>query len=293
MSEKKTRSRFVVPLQKEKLRIQEIDASSYTSIQSKSAWKKALKNNQITINDKIASTADFLVGGETICFYEDNTQQHKPLIDFDLKILFEDDYLALVHKPSGITVSGNKKWTLENALPNNLRPSSQTDALKRPEPIHRLDHPTSGILLIGKTAKAVVLLNRLFEIKKINKTYLAVTIGAQKPSGVIETPIDKKNSKTKFTILHAMDSPRFEVLNLVQLQPETGRKHQLRKHLAQIGNPILGDLEYGIHDKILTGNGLYLHAYALEFMHPFSNKKLSFKTSPPKKFTRLFPSFVF
>jgi 23S rRNA pseudouridine1911/1915/1917 synthase len=73
MSEKKTRSRFVVPLQKEKLRIQEIDASSYTSIQSKSAWKKALKNNQITINDKIASTADFLVGGETICFYEDNT----------------------------------------------------------------------------------------------------------------------------------------------------------------------------------------------------------------------------
>jgi 23S rRNA pseudouridine1911/1915/1917 synthase len=90
-----------------------------------------------------------------------------------------------------------------------------------------------------------------------------------------------------------MDSPRFEVLNLVQLQPETGRKHQLRKHLAQIGNPILGDLEYGIHDKILTGNGLYLHAYALEFMHPFSNKKLSFKTSPPKKFTRLFPSFVF
>ncbi len=292
MSEKRILSTFIVPVQKEKLRIQDFDASPYTRIQSKSAWKKALKKKRITIDCNIASTADFLTGGETIDLYEDSSQQ-KPVIDIPLEVLFEDDYLALVHKPSGITVSGNKKWTLENALPKNLRPSSQADALQRPEPIHRLDHPTSGILLIGKTSKAVILLNRLFEIKKIKKTYLAVTIGAQKKSGVITTPIDQKASKTTYTILDSLDSQKFQALHLVQLQPETGRKHQLRKHLSQHGNPILGDIHYGIRGKISTGNGLYLHAYALQFTHPFLNKKLAFKTSPPEKFKRLFPAFLF
>jgi 23S rRNA pseudouridine1911/1915/1917 synthase len=292
MSEKRIVSTFVVPIQKEKLRIQDFDASSYTRIQSKSAWKKALKKKRITINHSISSTADFLTGGETICLYEDSVHK-KPEIDIPLKVLFEDDYLALIHKPPGITVSGNKKWTLENALPKNLCMSTQVDALQRPEPIHRLDHPTSGILLIGKTSKAVILLNRLFETKKIKKTYLAVTIGIQKKSGVIETPIDQKASETNYAILHSLNSQKFQALNLVKLCPKTGRKHQLRKHLTQLGNPILGDIIYGINGKKHTGNGLYLHAYALEFTHPFSNKKLFFKTSPPEKFKRLFAAFAF
>ncbi|MFC2110529.1 RluA family pseudouridine synthase, partial [Bacteroidota bacterium] len=186
------------------------------------------------------------------------------------------------------TVSGNKKWTLENALRSNLTPSTQKDALLHPEPIHRLDHPTSGVLLIGKTTAAVIELNQLFEKKEIKKSYFAVTINKQKKTGVINTPIDNKISTTHFEVKKSLISERFDFLNLVELKPKTGRKHQLRIHLSSIGNPILGDKEYAVSDKTLFGNGLYLHAFSLEFTHPFTKEIILQTADLPKKFTRLF-----
>ena len=206
-----------------------------------------------------------------------------------LKILFQDAYLAVIQKPAGILVSGNSFKTITNALEQNITQSNRADAAK-PQPVHRLDYATSGLLLIGKTNSSIRVLNKMFEEKKIKKTYYAVTIGSMNTEGKIETEIDNKPSQTSYKVLKTATSKRFSKLNLVILKPQTGRRHQLRIHMSSIGLPILGDKVYGIEHLILNGKGLYLHAYSLEFIHPLTNKKISIKDELPKKFTKLFRS---
>lgn len=288
MENRKKIEYHIVPFLKEKVRLQDYPIGFFKSITTKSALKKTLKKGLIFLNGKKASSSDFLKPDDLLELFQDPNKKNRPTIKIVLEIIFEDEHLALVNKPAGITVSGNKKWTLENALSSNLTKSNQKDALDQPEPIHRLDHPTSGIILIGKTSSAVIALNKTFENREIQKKYLAVTIGKQNTEGTIETPVDDKKSKSYFKVLKTISSEKFEFLNLVELIPETGRKHQLRKHLASIGNPILGDKEYFIENKVLFGNGLYLHAHALTFYHPVTSEEKKFTATPPKKFKRLF-----
>lgn len=201
--------------------------------------------------------------------------------------MFEDSYLAVIHKPAGILVSGNKFKTIANSLMQNLQASTLSDVTK-PQPIHRLDYATTGILVIGKTSSSIYALNQMFEKKKIKKTYYAITIGEMNESGTIILEIDGKNSKTNYKLEESVLSKRFGKLNLVQLTPETGRRHQLRKHLYHINNPILGDKDYAIENQILKGKGLYLHAYSLEFIHPFTGQQIYIKDEIPKKFEKIF-----
>lgn len=248
--------------------------------------KKAIQKKYVKVNGIQAKTATLLHGGEIIELY--GLEKTKPVFEFAIKVIFEDNYLAIVHKPAGLVVSGNKFQTLENALPFNLSSSNQPDALRQPLPIHRLDFPTTGILLIGKTANAVTALKQLFENKTIHKTYAAVTYGEMPSKGIINTPIDGKDAFSEFKVLKTLKSERYSFLNLVELNPKTGRRHQLRKHLAGIGTPIFGDLTYGKEHLIAKGNGLYLHASKLQFTHPITQEKLNFITNLPKKFNRLF-----
>ena len=170
----------------------------------------------------------------------------------------------------------------------NLIPSTQADVCP-PKPIHRLDYPTTGLLLIGKTRTSIIALNKLFEQKKIEKKYLAVSIGKMKsPYGIIKDDIDEKEAESHYQVIQTVASERFEYLNLLELSPKTGRRHQLRKHLATLGNPLLGDKEYGIEGLILNGKGLYLHAYSLDFIHPITEEVISIKDSIPKRFRKLF-----
>ncbi|WP_317172507.1 RluA family pseudouridine synthase [Olleya marilimosa] len=206
---------------------------------------------------------------------------------FKLDVLFEDEYLAAIHKPAGLLVNGNSFKTIANALTQNITRSTLSDVTK-PQPVHRLDFPTTGILLIGKTSSSIRALNTLFKNRAIKKTYYAVTIGVMQPEGIITTIVDGKTSKSKYKVLQTVDSVRFKKLNLVQLEPFTGRRHQLRKHLSGIGNPILGDKDYGFENLILNGKGLYLHAYSLQFTHPFTNENLYLKDELPKRFKKLF-----
>ena len=248
-----------------------------------------MKKRYIKVNDRIASTATFVCGGETIVLTIPEEQKPKKELRLKLKVLFEDDYLAIIHKPAGILVSGNGFKTITNALPQNLKPSQLSDAIK-PQPVHRLDYETTGVLLVGKTNESIRKLNKLFEHKTIKKTYVAVTIGKMNSTGIINTEVDSKSAKSKYTVLQSVTSKRFEALNLVELEPETGRKHQLRVHLSSIGNPILGDKKYGIENLILMKKGLYLYAYKLQFIHPFTQKTLKVKTELPKKFQKIFNS---
>lgn len=204
-----------------------------------------------------------------------------------MKVLFEDEYLALIHKPAGILVSGNAFQTIANALPQNLKRSNLDDSTI-PQPVHRLDYGTTGVLLVGKTASSIRTLNKLFEDKEIQKTYYAITIGKMKEmEGIISSEIDEKEAQSNYKVIESVISPRFEFLNLVKLEPKTGRRHQLRIHLASIGNPILGDREYGIENLILNGKGIYLHAHSLEFLHPFTNETIFIEDELPKKFLKI------
>ncbi len=278
-----------VPQLENRIRLSDYIPGIFKSIFSKKGIKKAIKKGLVTINGDIGYTSDYIIGGETIALFQSNFSIEKPSINLDLEIVFEDDYLAIINKPAGIIVSGNKKHTLENGLVNALTKSSQKDALYRPEPIHRLDYPTSGALLVGKTAQAVILLNKMFEERTINKTYFAITLGKTMDNGCIETPIENKSSKSNYRTILRLESRKYESLNLVQLIPYTGRRHQLRIHLASIGTPIFGDLKYGKEGLTGKGNGLYLHASSLAFSHPITSKEVIVNINLPKKFLKLFP----
>ena len=240
------------------------------------------------VNNNLSTTATPLLGGEIITVFRDQNPIKKPSIKIPLEVIYEDEYLAIINKPPGVEVSGNKRYTIANALDKALKKSNQEDALQRPEPIHRLDYPTSGCLLIGKTSTSVMKLNRAFQEKKIDKVYYAITIGKQKTNGTIKIPLEGKSCISHFEVIDTVASIKYKALNLVKLIPATGRKHQLRKHLAAIQNPIMGDNQYGTDGNKGMGNGLYLHAYSINFIHPATALTISEHIKLPKKFTRIF-----
>jgi 23S rRNA pseudouridine1911/1915/1917 synthase len=277
-----------VPLQPKPIRLQEYGVGVFEMCLTKSALKKALKKELISVNGAIATTATFIQGGELLELTIPDEVIPTKILVFPLQILFEDDYLAGIHKPAGILVSGTRFKTIARALPQNLTRSALIDSCT-PQPAHRLDYATTGVLLIGKTSSSIRSLNKLFVDKNVQKTYYAVTIGEMVAQGEIISPIDSKASHSSYNVLESVASNRFGTLNLVKLDPKTGRRHQLRRHLARIGNPILGDKDYGIENLILNGKGLYLHAYSLHFVHPFTGEEIMVKSEFPERFGKLFP----
>lgn len=269
------------------MRLSDYGVGVFIQALTKSALKKALKKNYITVNGKVGTSATFISGGETIQFSMPNEIIQKKILVFPLDVLYEDEYLAVIHKPAGILVNGNKFKTIANALPQNIKRSNLPD-VTMPKPVHRLDYATTGILLVGKTSSSIRALSKIFEDKKIQKTYLAITIGEMDSQGEITSEIDNKNSHSIYSVTDYVSSKRFGKLNLVKLTLKTGRRHQLRKHLSSIGNPILGDKDYGIENLILYGKGMYLHAYSLEFVHPFTNEKMFFKDEFIQRFKKIF-----
>ena len=280
----------IVPKLENTIRFQEYAVGIFKIIPTKSGIKKAIKRKLIFINGNLASTSKYISGNEKIeLFQPEDTATFKRL-ELNIEVLFEDDYLAIVYKPSGILVSGNKFVTITNGLSKNLIKSTQYDAVK-PQPVHRLDYPTSGVLLVGKTRSSINTLSKIFKNKEIKKTYFAITIGKMDAKGILNFNIDTKNATTEYEVLKSEPSKRFEYLNLVKLKPKTGRKHQLRKHLYTISNPILGDKEYYLKNSILKGKGMYLHAYSLDFRHPITEEKIIVCKELPKKFKKIFPDF--
>ncbi|MCB0663989.1 MAG: RluA family pseudouridine synthase [Saprospiraceae bacterium] len=269
------------------IRLQEYGVGIFEQAPTKSAWKKVIKKNLVQVDGKVGTTGTFINGGETIELQLPAESMTLKRLVLPLEVLFEDDYLAAINKPAGILVSGNGFVTITRGLPQNLKKSLHIDAC-RPQPVHRLDYATTGVLLAGKTREGIRLLNQMFEEKTIHKTYLAIAIGPMPQEGVIDTPIDEKESLSHFKILATVASPRFEYLNLVKVEPKTGRRHQIRKHLASIGHPILGDKDYGLEGKILNGKGLYLHAFKISLVHPFTEENLQIEAPIPNKFGKIF-----
>ena len=266
-------------------RISDYAIHVFSRIQSKSALKKALKSGLIAVDSVVVGSDFWIQEGMTIQLLEEDKA---PMRVYHLKmdVVFEDHFIAVLHKPSGLPTSGNLFRTVENALLHNITKSPEKDALLQPRVVHRLDAPTSGLIIVAKTIAARIELGRQFEHKCISKEYYALVIGCPTPAhGLLNSPIENKPSESHYTVVRSVESLKNQQLSLVKLSPKTGRTHQLRIHLSQAGHPILGDQLYGIEGLILKHKGLFLHAYRLDFKHPITSESLSFELDIPYKFS--------
>lgn len=274
----------IVPAVDTKIRLQEYAVGIFTMLPSKSALKKAIKKEQILLNGKIAQTSDWVNEHQQIDFIQKEEKQAK-VFQLKLEIVFEDDHLAIVNKPSGYPTSGNYFKTIEHALPFNLNISLLPDVLPSPVPVHRLDNPTSGLLIIAKTKTAQLKLHQDFENKKIQKTYLALVHGETPLEDIINFKIENKEALSFYRQLKSFEHKENKY-SLLEVAPKTGRTHQIRIHLSQAGFPIVGDKIYGMREKHYAEKGLFLTALRLELKHPINNKALKFELELPLKFSK-------
>ncbi|MTI30308.1 RluA family pseudouridine synthase [Xanthovirga aplysinae] len=255
----------------------------FHQLPSRNSVKKALKRGELLLNGNKGESGKWVMPGDKIELV-DNQLNPPKTYRLPLDVVYEDEYLAIVQKPSGLIVNGNQFRTLENALPANLQPSTQKDVLNRPKPVHRLDSPTCGLLLVAKTKSTHIHLGGQFEKRSIKKNYNAIVVGKPPVKGRITTPIEGQEAITEYTVLQSVSSLQNGVVSLLELSPHTGRTHQLRIHLASLGSPIVGDKLYGEKEKILKHKGLFLAAVGLRFIHPVFKKEIHIQTDAPEKF---------
>ncbi len=259
----------------------------FKNIPSKSALKKIIKRGEIKIDGEEAGEGVWLQAGQKIEWVESDIKVPK-IFPLPLPVVYEDEHLAVINKPPGFPVSGNRFKTIQNALLFNIKPSTKKDALKLPRPVHRLDYPTSGLLVIAKTASTLMHLGQQFENKQIKKRYRAIVAGKILEDGIINTPINGQQALTHFKLIKHGRSLHTQWMSVVDLFPETGRTHQLRIHLSEMGFPILGDDKYGDVSARLKGKGLFLSAVEISFLHPETGKPLNVKIEQPDKFTSFY-----
>ena len=259
---------------------------------SRSLWQKYIKAGYVSINQRVVTTPKFEIDetDEIAVKLPDQEQASA-----ELPVLYEDDDVMVVNKPSGLLTHAKGGLSTEPTVAEIIRPktsfASDTD---RPGIVHRLDRDTSGVLIIAKTTEAAAHLQRQFAQRTTKKTYLAVTDGVPKLAAAkIDLPIGRnpaapstfrvdpngKPAQTTYRVLAATDAQA-----LIELNPTTGRTHQLRVHMAHLNTPLLGDRVYGKPDT----NRLMLHAHKLEITLPSGERK-TFETAIPSVFTELFP----
>jgi len=258
----------------------------FSSIPSKSGIKKAIKRGLLTIDGQKAETGKWIKPGMKIELLAADETAPKPY-KTPVEIVYEDDCIIVINKPSGLVTSGNQFKTATNVVFHHAKPSDAIDRLSWPKPVHRLDSATSGLLLFAKTANAQFQLQKQFENRAVKKRYLAVVNGKISEQGVIDIKIEGKEAYTAYHRINYVESLQNDWLSLVELFPETGRTHQLRIHLAKTGHPIVGDKLYGIKGDILKHKGLFLCATHLEITHTELNSPMVFEIEAPKKFNAL------
>ena len=268
-----------------------LSTKSDTTI-SRSLWQKYIKAGYVSVNNKVATTPKFEV---------DETDEialnlpEKEQADVDLPILYEDDDVIVVNKPSGLLTHAKGGLSDEPTVAEIIRPKTSfaTDT-DRPGIVHRLDRDTSGLLIIAKNPESAAHLQRQFAERTAKKTYIAITDGKPKLNAAkIDLPIGRNpsapstfridpNGKPAQTTYHVLTEN--DTRSLVELKPTTGRTHQLRVHLAHLNAPILGDRVYGKSSDCR----MMLHAQKLEITLPSGERKV-FEAAVPDEFKKFFP----
>lgn len=218
-----------------------------------------------------------------------------------IEVVYEDDSIIVVNKPKGMVVhpaNGNPDGTLVNAIMAICKDSlSGIGGEIRPGIVHRLDKDTSGLLIVAKSDKAHANLSEQIKNREVKKTYIALVRGnVRENEATIDMPIsrskkdrkkmavdkDGKNAVTHFKVLK-----RYDGYTLLKVNIETGRTHQIRVHLSEIGYPVVGDLVYSNGKNKFGVEGQCLHASELEFKHPITGKMLHLKAKLPEYFENI------
>lgn len=214
-----------------------------------------------------------------------------------LDIVYQDDDVAVINKLQGMTVhagNGTDGSTLVNALLYHLDNLSGINGVIRPGIVHRIDKNTSGLLVVAKNDNAHVKLAKQLEDKTCKRIYVALLEGNLKQdSGTISTFIARdKNNRTKMAVTSdGKDAvtnfkvlKRYEGYTLCEFSLKTGRTHQIRVHAKYLGHPVVGDKEYGYKNQKFNLEGQLLHARKLSFIHPKTDKKVTFEAPLPSYF---------
>ena len=270
---------------------------------SRSKVQKLIKQGKILVNDKDTNSS-YLVNIDDIIKVNDELdfEIHIKAQDIPIDIIYENDDLLIINKPSGMVVHpapGNYDNTLVNAL---LGKYSLSNDNLRPGIVHRLDKDTSGLMLVAKNDWAHDKLSEMIKEKQVKRTYLALVSGViNHETGTIDAPIGRdtksrekmmvtdinsKNAVTHFKVLE-----RFKNHTLIECYLETGRTHQIRVHMAYIGYPIVNDFIYG-KEKIDKEFGQLLHSKRIEFNNPRDNNHLLYEVDAPNKFYEIMNEVV-
>lgn len=256
---------------------------------SRKGIKKAIDRGEVWVNGEAKATAYRVQPGDEILLMPRKGAAPKPL-NLPIPILYADVHLAVAIKPAGLPVSGNQYQTLVNALSGKLLPTVAPDALPWAMPVHRLDAPTHGLILLARSRQAQHTLSAAFANREVEKTYEAIVSGRlQEKAGALDSPLEGKPACTRYRVLRTTPDLHSGQLSWVEAYPETGRTHQIRKHLSMAGAPILGDAAYTPEGQpLLKHKGLFLAATGLKLQHPATRAPLQFSAAPPDKFESVF-----
>ena len=291
-------TKFIVTKEQAGLRI-DVLVSMYMTNMSRTRATELVRDGLVLING-VAKKAKYKPQVEDVI--EVSLPEVTPLEilseDLNLDIVYEDEDVAVVNKPSGMVVHpslGHPNGTLVNGLMHQIKDLSSINGKGRPGIVHRIDKDTSGLLMIAKNDKAHESLSAQLKEKKVKREYLALVHGVMTHHiGKIDAPIGR-NPKDRIryhvvangraSITHFEVVQRFSEYTLVLCRLETGRTHQIRVHMHYIGYPLVGDPLYGSKKTKISDFGQFLHAKRIGFNHPETGIFLEFEAQLPALFT--------
>ena len=271
---------------------------------SRVAVQRLIKEEKILVNDKKVKASYKVQEGDRITVEEEQAKEIElKAQNIPVEIIYEDKDIIVVNKPKGLVVhpgSGNPDGTLVNSLMNICKDSlSGIGGEIRPGIVHRLDKDTSGILVVAKNDKSHINLSEQIKNHEVEKTYIALVRGLVKENeAVINMPIgrsqkDRKkmavvqNGKNAITNFKVLERYTQDNCTLLEVKIETGRTHQIRVHLAQIGYPVIGDCVYSNGKNKWGIKGQCLHSKSLKFKHPITGEKMFLEAKLPEYFEKV------
>lgn len=266
---------------------------------SRTMIQKLLEDKKILVNGKVEKASYKTKVGDILEVEEIEAKEIElKAQDIPLDVIYEDDDIIVINKAKGMVVhpaNGNPDGTLVNAVMNICKDSlSGIGGEIRPGIVHRLDKDTSGLIIVAKNDKAHINLSEQIKNREITKKYVALVRGVIKENhATIDMPIgrsskdrkkmavrkDGKNAVTHFEVLK-----RYNGYTLLDIKIDTGRTHQIRVHLAEIGYPVVGDEVYSNGKNPFGVKGQMLHAKSLEFKHPITGKNMKLEAPIPEYF---------
>ena len=266
---------------------------------TRSAVQRLLDEGNILVNNEIKKNSYKVRIGDVIEISIPEPKDAKiEAQDIPIEIVYEDNDIIVVNKPKGLVVhpaNGNPDGTLVNAILNICGDSlSGIGGEKRPGIVHRLDKDTSGLLIVAKNDKAHLNMSEQIKDRKVVKKYVALVKGViEEDEATINMPIGRSKSdrkkmavdkQGKEAVTHFKVIKRYNKYTLLDIKIDTGRTHQIRVHMAEIGHPVVGDVVYSNGKNEFGVKGQMLHAKSLDFCHPITGKKLHFEADLPEYF---------